>query len=168
MKTLALLLGLIAAVPSPRSTAVYEYVDYSQSEAFAPEGAITRIDTDSKKITGGHSTTSIFVCPPDDSYSCIYGNVFNFAVPKAPLRVGNAWSKNRFDYHVVREQDLILAGLSEPVFVISAIRKDEPKFPYESTFYYSSAHGLIAVRIYYPKTQRGYFFLLSGSRGFPL
>ena len=156
-------------VPKATLANVYDYVQYQDPDEFALAGTSSRIDTDKKLFFANDDSSSIIVCKANDSFYCLFGNIFNFAVPKQSLVVGSKWTFRHFSYEVAGQRDLSLAGQRIGVYIISSrqVGSAKRRLPYVNTYFYSEKRGLIGIKTYYPKTRYAYFLLVAGENGFP-
>jgi hypothetical protein len=104
-------------------------------------------------------------CNADDSLFCFKSGRFSFAVPKAPLSLGQTWTSFGRIYRTKATQRLALMGVRTNVFEIVG----DPRFPdTDQTYFYSQKRGLLAIKSW-SKASKSYLLQFSDSGiGYPV
>jgi hypothetical protein len=145
----------------PGSVDFYEYVGVSmdvgplETDAFsidAANGALWRAD----------SGVSLRMCDEADDYYCFVCPALSFAVPKAPMSVGQSWSRFGRAYAVIAQGPMRLLGKSIDVHVIESVDELDRKSGYYNSDQYGlwalpyRAHERTTTGTYYSKERDGY------------
>lgn len=144
----------------PGNADVYEYVGFSMYFGpLEPDGF--SIDAADGVHWRGHAGVALRMCEKADAYHCFDGPALSFAVPKAPMSVGQSWSRFDRKYVVIAQGSIRLLGRSMDVHVIESVDDLD-----RSWFYFSDEFGLVAIvfgssersatRAYYAKELYGY------------
>jgi hypothetical protein len=145
----------------PGSVDFYEYVGVSMNMGpLEPNGF--SIDAAEGMLWRGDSAVGLRLCDKADDFHCFHGPALSFAVPKAPMSVGQSWSRFGRKYAVIAQGPMHLLGRSIDVHVIESVDDLDRK----RWFYFSDQFGLVAVAFrsregtttetFYSKGQYGY------------